>query len=102
MCMVCVAEYAEAEGIGGLEIPDELMPLVRRITAFYEMTGCGCGGPLHIVLDDTNIGDESINWCLQQDHDGYDAAVWAETEAIARGLLEIASPTMRALVTVAA
>lgn len=32
------------------------------IDAIYDQHPCG--GPLHIVLDDGNLDDDSINWCL--------------------------------------
>ncbi len=39
----------------------EVLPLVK---AFYEKEGNGCGGNLHIVLDDGNIEDDHILYCL--------------------------------------
>lgn len=34
--------------------------------AFYELEGCACGGPLHILLDESNIEDEHIAYCLDR------------------------------------
>lgn len=31
----------------------------------YAMPGGECGGPLHIVLDDGNVSDENITFCLK-------------------------------------
>ena len=39
----------------------EVLPLVN---AYYAFPGCGCGGSLHIVLDDENIDDGSIEYCI--------------------------------------
>ena len=35
------------------------------ITALYNLPECGTGGLLHIVLDDGNVDDESITFCLK-------------------------------------
>lgn len=40
----------------------EVMPLVN---AYYAFTDCGVGGSLHIVLDDKNIEDTHIQFCIQ-------------------------------------
>lgn len=34
--------------------------------AFYELEGCACGGPLHIILDEPNVEDEHIKYCMEQ------------------------------------
>ena len=39
----------------------DVVPLVE---AFYGLPGCGVGGALHIVLDDANLDDDSIQWCM--------------------------------------
>jgi hypothetical protein len=60
----------------------EVMPLVN---AYYQFAGCNVGGCLHIVLDDDNIEDDSIEYCIEcaldpdfwvsRDHwDGHDEA----------------------------
>lgn len=36
------------------------------IHALYELDGCSCGGPLHIVTDDGNIEDCHIRWCIDE------------------------------------
>lgn len=52
-------------------IPD-VWPLV---VAYYAKPGNGAGGNLHIVLDDGNVCDESVRFCLKEaknksDNDG--------------------------------
>lgn len=39
----------------------EVLPLVR---AYYAMPGNGVGGNLHIVLDDANVDDGSVHFCI--------------------------------------
>lgn len=41
----------------------ELQPL---IDAYYQFPECGVGGDLHIVLDDGNWQDCTIQWCIEQ------------------------------------
>lgn len=31
---------------------------------FYELEGCGAGGPLHILLDDDNYDIRSVQFCI--------------------------------------
>lgn len=38
--------------------------LLAKCKEFYTLPGCGCGGPLHILLDDDNITDEDILFCI--------------------------------------
>jgi len=33
---------------------------------FYSLEGCAAGGPLHIVLDDSNVGDSSLDFCEKE------------------------------------
>ena len=40
---------------------DILKDLIGR---YYTMDGCGTGGPLHILLDDSNYDIGSIRWCI--------------------------------------
>ncbi len=47
---------------GKITVP-QVLSLVK---AFYQKEGNGCGGNLHIVLDDGNIEDEHILFCLRQ------------------------------------
>jgi hypothetical protein len=41
-------------------VPD-VLPLVR---ALYATDHGSCGGCLHIVLDDGNVSDGNVQWCL--------------------------------------
>lgn len=34
------------------------------IEKYYELDNCGCGGSLHIVLDDKNISKEDVDYCI--------------------------------------
>lgn len=36
----------------------------RLIDAYYQFDGCIVGGDLHVVLDDGNWEDGSIQWCI--------------------------------------
>lgn len=42
--------------------------LQRLIDAYYQFDRCGVGGDLHVVLDDGNWDDGTIQWCI--DHSG--------------------------------
>lgn len=41
----------------------EVLPLVK---AYYAKPDNGAGGNLHIVLDDGNVQDSSVRFCLSQ------------------------------------
>jgi hypothetical protein len=41
----------------------EVMPLVR---AYYAKEENGAGGSLHIVLDDGNVEDSSVEFCIEE------------------------------------
>ena len=36
------------------------------IGCLYDIKGCEAGGMLHILLDDDNLDDDSILWCLKE------------------------------------
>jgi hypothetical protein len=38
----------------------------KLIASYYKKPGNGAGGSCHIVLDDGNIGTDSIAFCLEQ------------------------------------
>lgn len=40
----------------------EIAPLVR---AYYAKPGNGGGGSLHIVLEDHNVKDHDVRWCIE-------------------------------------
>lgn len=51
----------------------EVRPLVW---AYYAMPGNSCGGSLHVVLDDGNLDDHSVQFCIDNARDrGDDAGV---------------------------
>lgn len=54
----------------------EVLPLIQ---AYYAKPGNGVGGNLHIVLEDLNVEDSHVRWCLeyaekQGDTDGVELA----------------------------
>ena len=69
--------------------------LAELVDELYSMPECGVGGPLHIVLDDGNIDDESIHFCIRtmREHEtvvrGMNGnAIIAICEEIVKALLE--------------
>lgn len=58
----------------------------------YRELDCSTGGPLHIVLDDWNIEDDSLAWCrenLPADLEWYEDALRADIERVCLELLDI-------------
>jgi hypothetical protein len=53
-----------------ITVPDAL-PLVRR---YYALPGNGSGGSLHIVLDECNVEDGNIDWCMKRAEENSDHA----------------------------
>lgn len=41
----------------------EVLPLVR---AYYAKDGNGAGGSLHVVLDDGNVEDHFVEFCMEE------------------------------------
>ena len=39
--------------------------ICRASELLYEQPGCECGGPMHIVLDDGNVSDDNIMYCIE-------------------------------------
>lgn len=37
------------------------------VQAFYSLPGNSCGGGLHIVVDDYNVEDDNILWCISDE-----------------------------------
>lgn len=60
--------------------------VARLIDELHEIPGCGVGGPLHIVTDDPNYEDHSLNYCAQAVFDlpGERAQGWWREEQDAR------------------
>ena len=46
--------------------PPHMETLLRYCNALYSLKGYESGGLLHILLDDGNIDDESICYCLKE------------------------------------
>ncbi len=60
MCEVCYDEYGKPNIVN--EKTEAALALVRQV---YEAPQGGAGGNLHIVLDDWNIEDSSIYYCIE-------------------------------------
>ncbi|MBF6277041.1 hypothetical protein [Nocardia nova] len=72
MCWHCVGDYLEAET--GTELADgeldrtiaevskrpAVAAAAEQIAVLYRMPECCTGGPLHVVVDDTNVEDEFL------------------------------------------
>lgn len=63
MCQGCYAEEYGAPSTLPANA-DEVLALVRAV---YDAPDGGTGGNLHIVLDDWNLEDSSIRWCLERE-----------------------------------
>ena len=51
-------------------IPNDYMRnLLNLCVEWYAISGNECGGCLHIVLDDDNVGDNDLLWCLNRTND---------------------------------
>jgi hypothetical protein len=55
----------------------EVMELVWD---YYEIPGVGCGGSLHIVLDDDNVEDHHVEFCQRyaEDHGDHEGELLAQ------------------------
>jgi hypothetical protein len=64
MCVTCYDTF-RAENPNDFPLPTtkQMREIVNLIDEFYE--DWFTGGALHIVLDDWNLEDEDITWCLQ-------------------------------------
>lgn len=61
MCGGCVIEYAEHD--------ERILAAALAAQALYDLEGCGSGGPAHIVLDDTNVEDDHLDYALEYARD---------------------------------
>ena len=43
----------------------EVEEVCKLVKTLYDDMGEGCGGMLHIVLDDGNIDDDDLQWCIE-------------------------------------
>jgi hypothetical protein len=59
----------------------DVLPIM---VAFRAKSGNSTGGVLHVVLDDGNIEDHHIEWCIQE------AFILGDCEAVALGMRLIA------------
>ncbi|UVF61686.1 hypothetical protein SEA_APUNK_65 [Gordonia phage APunk] len=61
VCDSCAMLYAAKD--------ERIFDAARAVNDLYDVEGCGTGGPLHIVVDDTNVEDVHLdaawNWALQ-------------------------------------
>lgn len=42
----------------------EIEPLTDTIRRFFALPGCEVGGPLHVVIEDENVEDSNLSYCL--------------------------------------
>lgn len=68
----------------------EVAPMVR---AYYGKPGNEAGGALHVVLDDCNVDDASVAFCVNEAIEQGDA----DGEALARKLLAMSKTQRRKL-----
>lgn len=47
--------------------------LVTHIMAYYQRPDCGVGGALHIVLEDGNVDNADVDFCIQYAREQGDA-----------------------------
>lgn len=63
MCRGCWEEYGSP-----MFLSDRVCKAAVLIEKVYEQVGGGVGGNLHIVVDDWNLEDDSIKWCMKKRH----------------------------------
>lgn len=58
------------------------METLRKIIGeYYQLEGCACGGPLHILLDDDNYDINSVRWCVEWCFEGlYNSGSWQSSQ----------------------
>lgn len=61
MCETCLMDWCDNKPP---VITEEMQELIDLCSEWYGMESNGTGGALHIVLDDMNVDDESIQWCI--------------------------------------
>lgn len=64
--------------------------LAELVAELYSMPECGVGGPLHIVLDDGNIDDEGIYFCMRSIREHFSVVQGLNGNAIIEVCSEIA------------
>ena len=91
MCYYCAVEYVTGidtskedvpEHIDWPPITDEMRKAALLIRDLYELPEGGTGGPLHVVVDDYNVEDDSIDFygrCVRGENtDCDDASYYGE------------------------
>ena len=82
MCGGCVLDYAAKD--------DRILAAARAAQALYALEGGDVGGPAHIVLDDTNVEDEHLDYALKYardtEHITWTPEVIAATDAVIAAL----------------
>src|ERR1700742_1403671 len=71
-CLACHAVHPFSEGslcrpcVESIDEVDKIMMgyTVGLIAALHQLPNCSMGGPLHVVTDDQNIDDDTLDWCL--------------------------------------
>lgn len=77
------------------ECPNDVVELARRIRAYVEPQGWIIVGGLHIVIEDENVGDDHIEWCIANAH------LDKESLEIAAALLSMGLPSRHMAVQMA-
>ncbi len=70
-CPLCDGSYVPAATVAKKPTVPEVLPLVRD---YYARPGNGVGGSLHIVLDDGNVSDDNVRFCIEWAHKQGDIA----------------------------
>jgi uncharacterized Fe-S cluster-containing radical SAM superfamily protein len=65
MCYECYEEAGKPTIIN-----DKTKKAAELIKTMYEQEGCSVGGYAHIVTDDWNLDDDSVDWCIKEAEKG--------------------------------
>lgn len=100
MCWGCVVEdfgisYEDGQRIAQQE---NVRAVTAMIEQLYRMPDCQTGGPLHVVVEDTNVGDEFLEMSTAE---GYTPEVVAHAQAVLDALRPL-TVQERAVATVSA
>lgn len=89
MCDACYEKYASEPPA---PVTDPMRELALLIRAQLQRTGAG--GALHNVIDDWNLEDHSVRWCLglPPDDDGSNPVLEPGDREIGEGLLALSLP----------
>ncbi|MBF6138142.1 hypothetical protein IU501_34805 [Nocardia otitidiscaviarum] len=82
---------------------ENVQAVARMIEQLYAMPDCGTGGPIHCVVDDTNVEDESLEVWHPEEHgfEPHTPEVMAHAQAVLDALRPL-SLQERAVATVIA